>query len=102
MSIFSVSIGMYHVWCSVQYSVYAHSLPIVLGWRTGFPRAHRLCLRYNLHALHDERRLVFECPAMQCVRDRYSALLSPAQNTMQLFMWQRNIVRVAYYIMDVF
>ena len=25
---------------------------------------------------------------MQCVRDRYPALFSPAKNTMQLFMWQ--------------
>ena len=29
---------------------------------------------------------------MQCVRDWYPALFSPAKNTMQLFMWQRNIV----------
>ena len=31
----------------------------------------------------------FACPAMQCVRDRYPALLNPANNTMHLFMWQR-------------
>ena len=37
---------------------------------------------------------------MQGVRDRYPALLSPAKNTMQLFMWQRDIVGVAHYIMD--
>ena len=43
---------------------------------------------------------MFECPAMQCVRDRYPALFSPANNTMQLFMWQRNIVGAAQYIMD--
>ena len=30
-------------------------------------------------------------PAMQCVRDRYPALLSSAKNTMQLFMWQRDL-----------
>ena len=36
--------------------------------------------------------LVFECPAMQPVRDRYPALFSPAQGTMQLFMWQQDIV----------
>ena len=45
---------------------------------------------------------MFGCPAMQCVRNRYSALFSPANNTMHLFMWQRNIVRVAHYIMDCF
>ena len=39
---------------------------------------------------------------MQCVRDRYPALFSPAKNTMQLFMWQRDIVGVAHYIKDCF
>ena len=39
---------------------------------------------------------------MQGVRDRYPALFSPAENTMQLFMWQRDIVGVAHYIMDCF
>ena len=33
---------------------------------------------------------------MQCVRDRCPALFSPAKNTMQLFMWQRNIVGVTH------
>ena len=37
---------------------------------------------------------------MQCVRDRYTALFSPGTctDTMQLFMWQRVILRVAHYI----
>ena len=61
-----------------------------------------LCQRCNLHAFHDERHVVFECPAMQCVRDRYPALLSPAENTMQLFMWQRVVVGVAHYVQDYF
>ena len=39
---------------------------------------------------------------MQCVRDRYPALFSPAKNTMQLFMWQRNIVGVAHFVQDCF
>ena len=37
---------------------------------------------------------------MQCVRDWYSALFSPAYNTMQLFMWQRDIMGVAHHIME--
>ena len=39
---------------------------------------------------------------MQCVRDRYPALFSPAKNTMQLFMWQHDSVGVAQYIMVCF
>ena len=45
----------------------SHSLPIVLGRRTGVPRAQRLCQRCKLHAVHDERHLVFECRAMHSV-----------------------------------
>ena len=37
---------------------------------------------------------------MQCVRDSYPALFSPAYNTKQLFMWQHDIVGVANYIKD--
>ena len=77
-------------------------MPTVLGRRTGVPRAQRLCQRCNLHALCNERHLVFECPAMQCVRDRYPALFIPAENTMQLFMWQRNLVGLAHDIKDCF
>ena len=39
---------------------------------------------------------------MQGVRDRYPALFTPANNTMQLFMWQRNIVGVAHFVKDYF
>ena len=31
-----------------------------------------------------------------------TALFSPVENTMQLFMWQRDIVGVAHYVMDCF
>ena len=37
---------------------------------------------------------------MQCMRDRYPALSSPAKNTMQLFMWQHDILGVAHYSKD--
>ena len=40
---------------------------------------------------------------MQCARDRYPTLCSlaqdPAVNTMQLFMWQPGIGKVAHYTM---
>ena len=39
---------------------------------------------------------------MQPVRHCYPALFSTAQITMQLFMWQHDIVGVAHYIMDYF
>ena len=40
---------------------------------------------------------------MQCVRGRYSALFSPATNTMpHEQLWQQNVVGEAHYIMDCF
>ena len=39
---------------------------------------------------------------MQPVRDRYPALFSPDQGSMQLFMWQADIVGVAHFVMDGF
>ena len=65
----------------LRFRMGSYSLPIVLSRHTGAPRAQRLCQWCNLHALqevHDERHLAFECPAMQCVRDRYPDLFSPA------------------------
>ena len=46
---------------------------------------------------------VLECPATQYVRDWCPTLSSAAENTMQLFMWQRNVVLVVpHYIWDCF
>ena len=50
----------------------------------------------------DERHLVFDCPAMQPVRDKYPALFLPAILTMQQFLWQLDIMGVAHYVMDCF
>ena len=62
---------------------------IARGAGPGTPRDQQMCQQCDLHVVHDERHLVFECPAMQPVRDCYPALFSPAQGTMQLFMWQQ-------------
>ena len=70
----------------------AHALPNVLGHRTGpgalapgFP-GPALVPAVQLHALHSKGPLVLECPAMQCVRNRYPALFSFAKSSMQLFI----------------
>ena len=57
-----------------------------VGRRTEFYRAPRSCQRCHLHAPHDERHLLFERPAMLCVRDRYSDKFKFAESTMQLFI----------------
>ena len=78
----------------------AHSLPHVLDRRTGAPLDQHMCLRCTLHAIHDERHLILEFPAMQPVQDRYPALFGPACST--ILMWQPDTVGVAHYITDCF
>ena len=52
----------------------------------------------------DERHLVFECPALQSIRDRYRypGLFGADLVTMQQIMWQLDIVGVAHYVMGCF
>ena len=50
----------------------------------------------------DERHLVFECPALQSVQDRYPGLFGADTVTMQQFMRQLDIVGVAHFVMDCF
>ena len=64
------------------------------GQALWYPTDQRLCQHCTLHAAHDERHLLLECPAMQTVRDHYPALFSPAQGSMHLFrlvLWGSHI-----------
>ena len=42
----------------------AHSLPVVLSHRMGTPRAERFCQQCDQHAVGDECKMMFECPAL--------------------------------------
>ena len=49
--------------------------------------------------LGDEKHLVFECPALQDLRDRNKILFqAPHGDAMILFMWQDDIIGVARFI----
>ena len=50
----------------------------------------------------DERHLVFECPALQSIRDKYPGLFGADIVSMQQFMWQLDIVGIAHFVMDCF
>ena len=55
----------------------SHNLPNDVGRRQGLPRFQRFCLKCHAQgdlAVGDEYHLVFECPAVQHVRDRYPHL----------------------------
>ena len=46
--------------------------------------------------------MVFECPALQGVRDKYAALFLDGASTMQQFMWQQDVIGVAHFVKDCF
>ena len=72
----------------LRFQMGAHSLPVVLGRRTGTPWDQRLCQRCDQHAVGDERHMFFECPAVQCVREsmlHYSRMVpAPCNSSMVL------------------
>jgi len=84
----------------LRFRLGAHSLPVVMGRRTGIPRAQRLCQQCDQHAVGDERHMIFECPALQALRDKYAGLFASGACTMQQFMWQADITGVAHFVMD--
>ena len=43
---------------------------------------------------------MFECSAVQHVRDKYSRLFSGPGQTMQQFMWQADIAGVVHFVRD--
>ena len=61
------------------------------------PRHERLCLLCNLGSLCDEKHVVFECSALQGLRDEYASLFSGVC-TMKQFLWQDDLVSVAKFI----
>ena len=59
-----------------------HGLPNDLGRRAGTSRRQRSCPRCAMPGVADERHLVFECPAMQPVRDQFAHLFGDDSMTM--------------------
>ena len=86
----------------LRFRMGCHSLPIVMGRRSGVPRSQRVCLQCDLHVVGDERHMVFDCTALQPVRERYLDLFGPNIITMQQFMWQRDLIRVAHFVLACF
>ena len=82
----------------LRFRMGAHSLPVIQGRRTGATRAQRLCLLCDQRAVGDERHMVFECPALQSVRDKYAALFLDGASTMQQFMWQQDVIGIVHFV----
>ena len=73
-----------------------------IGRRSAVPRMQRVCQKCTLNEIGDEKHLIFACPAVHHVRDRYAGLFSESVHTMLDFMWQDDLVEVAKFVMDCF
>ena len=63
------------------------------------PRLNRFCTWCQQVVSGDEKHIVFECPALQTLRDRYENLFqAPQGDAMTLFMWQSDIIGVALFV----
>ncbi len=60
-----------------------------------FPAAH--C---GSVAVADELHMIFECPALQAVRQRYAPLFSTDTNTMRSFFAQQDHMQVFKFVLD--
>ena len=81
----------------LRFRMGCHSLPRDVGSWTGVPRSERHCTLCATSTVGDEQHLVFECPILQPVRDKYARLFS-GDHTMRLFMWQTDLVAVAKFL----
>ncbi len=76
------------------------SLPWDLGRRQGVPRLHRVCTLCAGENPGDEQHVVFECPGLHDIRDRYPGVFGEHAATMLQFMWQDDIRGVAMFIKE--
>ena len=76
----------------------AHSLPIVLGRRTGARWTQRLCQRTDQHAIGDERHMLLQVSCSAVRARQVCCTLCAWCLHMQNFMWQVDIAGVAHFI----
>ncbi len=51
-------------------------------------------------AVANELHMIFECPALQAVRQRYAPLFSTDTNTMRSFVAQQDHMQVFKFVLD--
>ena len=91
---FRLPLGPSRVFQIVRFRLGCHKLPIVTRRNQGAPRAARLCLLCEQHALGDEYHMLFECPATAAARAPYAHLFPPGCTMLQ-FMQHPDTLAVA-------
>ena len=82
----------------LKFEMGCHGLPRDSGSWAGNPRVGRVCRFCGVGPLGDEKHVVFECPHLQVIRDKYAALF--AVSTMVHFLWQDDLVSVSKFLCE--
>ena len=85
----------------LQFRLSSHLLPIVTGRFAGqhVPRADMVCSHCAGRSVANEMHVVFECRALQPVRQQYAPLFSSDTNTMRSFFAQKNHMQVFKFVL---
>ena len=87
----------------LQFRLGSHQLQIVLGCFAGgqnVARAYRVCTHCGRMAVADGLHMIFECPALQAVRQQYAPLFSTDTNTMRSFFAQQDHMQFFRFVLD--
>ena len=81
---------------SLRFRMCCHKLPRDIGGWPCMPKLNRFCTTCQQGVSGDQKHIVFECPALQGLRDRYEILVQAPQGDAKiLFMWQDDSIGVA-------
>ena len=84
----------------LRFRVGCHGLPRDIGSRHGTDRLSRVCSACDTGEIGDERHLLFECPALQRFRNMHPHLFVVPHQTVQQFIWQRDLYHVIIFVTD--
>jgi hypothetical protein len=82
----------------LRFRMGCHGLPRDSGSWAGLPRVDRVCKFCGAGSMGDEKHVVFECPHLQPIRDKYAGLFS--FSTMVQFLWQDDLVSVSKFLCE--
>ncbi len=83
----------------IRFRLGCHELPVEMGRRAGVLRRNRLCTRCSMGLVGDEKHMIFECPAVGPLRNRYAPLFLAGGESMQAFLWQKDMVGVVRFVL---
>ena len=84
----------------LRFSGGCHNLPIDSGRTLRIARRRRSCPKCSSSSICDELHVVFECQALQGIRQKYSHIFTGQTLTMRQFMWQKDLLSVMHYVRE--